>query len=136
MQLFLASQLETCSWHLVGREARDTAKHPAMHRTAPQPRTIVPVSEESGVQDGECFRNVFFFFFFFFFVFCPFRDAPEAYGGFKAMGLIGAVATGLRQSHSNARSEPRLQPSPRLTAVLDPEPAEQGQGSNLQPHGS
>ena len=28
--------------------------------------------------------------------------APTAYGGSKARGLIGAVATGLRQSHSNA----------------------------------
>ena len=28
-----------------------------------------------------------------------------AYGGSQARGLIGAVASGLRQSHSNARSE-------------------------------
>ena len=27
------------------------------------------------------------------------------YGGSQARGLIGAVAAGLRQSHSNARSE-------------------------------
>ena len=30
------------------------------------------------------------------------RAAPAAYGGSQARGLIGAVATGLRQSHSNA----------------------------------
>ena len=34
--------------------------------------------------------------------------APSAYGGSQARGLIGAVATGLRQSHSNTRSEPCL----------------------------
>ena len=59
-----------------------------------------------------------------------------AYGGSQARGLIGAVASGLCYSHSNARSEPRLPPAPRLTATPDPEPTERGQGSNLQPHGS
>ena len=59
-----------------------------------------------------------------------------AYGGSQARGRIGAVATGLRQSHSNAGSEPRLQPTPQLTATLDRQPTEQGQGPNPQPHGS
>jgi len=45
--------------------------------------------------------------------------APAAYGGSQARGPIRAVATGLRQSHSNAGSEPRLQPTPQLTATLD-----------------
>ena len=45
--------------------------------------------------------------------------APAAYGGSQARGPIGAVATGLRQSHSNAGSEPRLQPTPQLTATPD-----------------
>ena len=45
--------------------------------------------------------------------------APEAYGGSQARGRIGAVVTGLRQSHSNAESEPRLQPTPQLTATPD-----------------
>ena len=40
--------------------------------------------------------------------------APAAYGGSQARGRIGAVATGLRQSHSNAGSELRLQPTPQL----------------------
>ena len=44
---------------------------------------------------------------------------PAAYGGSQARGPIGAVATGLRQSHSNAGSEPRLQPTPQLTATPD-----------------
>ena len=36
------------------------------------------------------------------------RAAPTAYGGSQARGLIGAVAASLRQSHSNAESEPCL----------------------------
>ena len=52
---------------------------------------------------------LFFFFFFWSFVF---RATPVAYGGFQARGLIGAVAAGLHQCQSNARSEPHLQPTP------------------------
>ena len=58
---------------------------------------------------------------FFFLVFLVFtRAAPMAYGDSQARGLIGAVAASLRQSQSNARSEPHLQPTPQLTATLDP----------------
>ena len=42
----------------------------------------------------------------FFFFFGLFGVAPTAYGGSQARGLIGAIASGLRQSHSNAGSEP------------------------------
>jgi len=45
--------------------------------------------------------------------------APAAYGGSQARGGIGAVATGLRQSHSNSGSEPHLQPTPQLMATPD-----------------
>ena len=45
---------------------------------------------------------------------------PAAYGGSQARGPIGAVATGLHQSHSNVGSELRLQPTPQLTAMPDP----------------
>ena len=41
-----------------------------------------------------------------------FRAIPEAYGGSQARGLISAIAAGLRQSHSNDRSEPHLRPAP------------------------
>ena len=50
---------------------------------------------------------------------CLFKATPVAYGGSQARGTIRAVATGLRHSHSNARSEPHLQPTPQLTATLD-----------------
>ena len=45
------------------------------------------------------------------------RAVPVAYGGSQARGPIGAVATGLRPSHSNAGFEPCLQPTPQLTAI-------------------
>ena len=45
--------------------------------------------------------------------------APVAYGGSQARGRIGAVATGLRQSHRHAGSKPPLQPTPQLTATPD-----------------
>ena len=48
------------------------------------------------------------------------RAAPMAYGGTQGRGLIGAVATALRQSHSNVGYEPCLQPTPQLTAIPDP----------------
>ena len=56
----------------------------------------------------------------FFFVFLPFsRAAPAAYGGSQARGQIGAIATSLRHSHSNARSEPGLGPIPQLMIMLE-----------------
>ena len=45
---------------------------------------------------------------------------PAAYGGSQARDRIGAVATGLRQSHSNIGSEPCLRPTPQLIATPDP----------------
>ena len=51
--------------------------------------------------------------------FLLFRALPVAYGSSQARGRIGAVAVSLHHSHSNARSEPRLQPTPQLTAMPD-----------------
>jgi len=61
--------------------------------------------------------QLLFFFFFFFGLFAFSRAAPAAYGGSQARGPIGAVATGLRQTHSNEGSQPRLEPTPQLTAT-------------------
>jgi len=60
------------------------------------------------------------FIFAFFFFFYHFRATPMLYGGSHARGLIGAVATGLHHSHSNAISEPSLQSTPELMATPDP----------------
>uniref|UniRef100_A0A8D0ZUE2 Sushi domain-containing protein n=1 Tax=Sus scrofa TaxID=9823 RepID=A0A8D0ZUE2_PIG len=47
---------------------------------------------------------------------------PTAYGSSQARGLIRAVAAGLHHGHSNAGSEPRLQPTPQLRQrwILNP----------------
>ena len=77
-----------------------------------------------------------YFYLFIYLVFLPFsRATPVAHGGSQAKGLIRAGAVGLRQSHNKAISELCLQPTPQLTATLDPEPTEQGQGSKPSPQG-
>ena len=48
---------------------------------------------------------------FFFFFFLPFLGPLPQHGGSQARGLIGAIATGLHQSHSNAGSKLRLRPT-------------------------
>ena len=57
-------------------------------------------------------------FLFLFYIF--FRTAGAAYASFQARGLIGAVTASLHHSHNNVRSELCLQPTPQLTAMLDP----------------
>ena len=52
------------------------------------------------------------FLFLFFCLFAFSRATPAAYGGSQARGLIGAIAAGLRHSHSNVGSEPGLQLTP------------------------
>ena len=71
---------------------------------------------------------LFIYLFIYFCLFAISWAAPAAYGGSQARGLIGATVASLRQSHSNAGSEPRLRPTPQLTAIPDPQPTEQGQG--------
>ena len=61
-----------------------------------------------------------FYFILFCFLFLLFRATPAAYGGSQAGGLIGATDASLCHRHSNARSEPNLQPTPQLTEMLDP----------------
>ena len=54
------------------------------------------------------------------FYFYLFRATSTAYGGSQSRGPIRAVTTSLCHSHSNARSEPRLQTTPQLTAMPAP----------------
>ena len=75
------------------------------------------------IQNGDptkIFTTKIQYFLFFCFLFIYFRAAPVAYGSSQARGVIGAAAAGLRQSHSNARSQLCLRPTPQLTAMLDP----------------
>ena len=68
--------------------------------------------------------------FFFFLVFCLFRATPAACGSSQARGWMGTVAASLHHSYSNAGSKPHLWPTPYLMSMPDPQPTEQGQGSN------
>ena len=52
-------------------------------------------------------------------LFLLFRAASVAHGGSQARVRIGATAAGRHHSHSNAGSEPRLQPAPQFTAAPD-----------------
>ena len=79
---------------------------------------------------------VFLLFIYLFCLFAFSRATPTAPGGSQARGLIGATTAGLRHSHGNARSKPRLRPTPQLTATKDAKPTEWGQGSNPQRYGS
>ena len=64
---------------------------------------------------------LFIYLFIYLLVFLPFLGPlPRAYGGSQARDPIGAIATVLPQSHSNAGSEPCLQPTPQLMVMLDP----------------
>ena len=74
-----------------------------------------------------CIFILFYFILFYFVLFCFvlfcflfFRAIPMAYGGFQASCQIGAVATGLHHSQSNAGSEPHLQPISQLSEIPDP----------------
>ena len=49
-----------------------------------------------------------------------FRATPAAYGRSPARRQIEAAAATLHHSHSHARSEPGLRPTPQLTATPDP----------------
>ena len=69
--------------------------------------------EPTPLQRTEQLQSVFFFF-------CIFRATPTVYGVSQARDLIGTTPAGLFQSHSYARSELRLRPTPQLMAAPDP----------------
>ena len=64
---------------------------------------------------GPMLAYLFFFFFFFFF-----RALPAAHEISQAKGQIRAAAASLYHSHGNMGSELYLQPTPKLTATVDP----------------
>ena len=74
---------------------------------------------------GISFHPLVFFCFvlfcFVFSVFLPFLGPLLRYMEVLRLGgLIGAIATGLHQSHSNTRYKPHLWSTPQLMAMLDP----------------
>ena len=78
------------------------------------------VQSSKGEAQGRALAVPLYIYLFIYFLFFVFLAAPSAYGSSQARGRIGAVTVGLRHSHSNARSKPSLQPTPQLTATLDP----------------
>ena len=96
--------------HPAGRALRGTCvPRPVLAdtRTPGRLRVIIPSAKASPL----------------FFFFLLFRAAPMAYGGSQAKGRIRTTAAGLlyshSHSHSHAGSQPRLRPTPQLTAILD-----------------
>ena len=61
---------------------------------------------------------------YFYLLFYLLRAAPMAHAGSQARGPIGAATTSLHHSQSNAGSEPLLQLTPQLMAMLDLQPIE------------
>ena len=90
----------------------------ATHERGSSHATLLPLVDHHSTVT--LFLFIYFFYFFYFFVFLLFLwAASAAYGGSQARGPIRAAATGLCQSHRNAGSELRLQPTPQLTATPD-----------------
>ena len=61
------------------------------------------------------------------------RAKPTAYRSSRARDWVRATAAGLHHTHSNVGSESCLQPTPLLTAMLDP--LTQWAGPGIQPCG-
>ena len=76
---------------------------------------------------GSCEPQVLFSYLFIF----AFQSRTHGTWTFPGQGLNWT----LHHSHSNTGSEPCLQPTPQLIAMLDPLPTEQGWVSNSHPHG-
>ena len=69
----------------------------------------------------ELLRSIFSLSFLIYLIlFCFLGPHPAAYGSSQARSQIGATATSLYHSHSNTGYELHLQPTPPLTATLDP----------------
>ena len=58
-----------------------------------------------------------------------------ANGNSQSRGQIEAASASWCHTHGNTESKPPLWPTPQLTAMLDPQPTKQGQGSNPHSHG-
>ena len=73
------------------------------------------------------FLYIYFYFILFFSFFAFSRATLVAHGGSQTRGRIGAVAIGLRQSHSNARSKPMSATYTTAHGNADPQATERGQ---------
>ena len=89
----------------------------------PNPNFSLPLKKKSyRVSVLKFILFIYLFIYLFIFVFLSFRATLVAYGGSQARSQIGAAATVLCQSHSNAGSELCLRLTPQLVAMPDPDP--------------
>ena len=81
----------------------------------------------------EFYLFLFYFILFYFGLFAFSRATPVAYGGSQARGLIGAAATGLRQSHTTQDPSRvcNLHHSSRQRQILNPLSKARDQTHNL-----
>ena len=91
-----------------------------MHKGTSYFEKILPAIHTYSMSSNLALMISFIYIYLFVHLFLLLKAALEAYGGSLARGLIGATAAGLRHSHSNAGSGPRLGPTPQLTATPDP----------------
>ena len=110
---------------LIGAVAASLCQRHSNAGSKPRLRPIPQLMATPDPPTTEPQRELQLLFFFLSFVFCLVVvvaiswATPAAYGGSQARGPVGAVATGLRQSHSNVGSELCLRPTPQLTATPD-----------------
>lgn len=76
--------------------------------------------EDDPQHERGCYYCPCCLFFFFYFFFWSFWASPAAYEGSQVRGTNGAMATALRQSHSNAESKQLLRPTLQIRAMLGP----------------
>ena len=84
---------------------------------------LTELEKPKGTQSVSRFCDLFYFIYsslVFILSHLIFRATLTVYGGSQARSRIRAVATGLRHSHSHAKSEPCLQPTPQLRVMPDP----------------
>ena len=62
----------------------------------------------------------YYYYYHYYYYYFAFQGCTSAYGRSQARGRIGVAAASLHHSHSNAGSEPSLQLTPQLTAMLHP----------------
>ena len=109
--------------HPAGPSSQSRPQHLIHHSSSTafsftNPTCIPNPKRKKGNSKWQVFLEVIKVFVFIYFF--DFRATIAAYGSSQARGQIGTVAASLHHSHSNTGSESCLQPTPQLTAMLNP----------------
>ena len=91
-----------------------TPGHVCFSRNPPSHSPTARFCENRGVS------HFLFIFFILLFIYLAFWGHTCGIWRFRGWGPIGAAAADLHHSNGNSGSEPRLQPTPQLTAMPDP----------------